>query len=363
MEVKQVKQIMPVIPPDLTENSLNKLADYVSVQLKNCKSRPWICACRYDNIDKLRLGHNMNFLSSYQSSLRRSSRIRNQSDKLSDYRAACKKLYDILHGDDLLQIPYLTWSDEILVTSLEQRGIVLPRSRNKSAYVSKLQHADVTRTFAFLDLPQEIRLMVYEVALRFDEEFYTNKPSGLKPATKPALLQTCRQIREEATPIFYRINRFVLRFGKDDSVTFCRTLSWMKKCVGAADLENLRYITLSRFLHGWSYHIRIDLNCRDPLEWTLQSKYDSRHDRSCKNHRRQPQEVAFMQARFPGRQCAVVKPIQNVSLVATNLAAAHKAIDELWEACGENGRIRPSCSGLFDFIKTVKQINMNLTRG
>lgn len=262
----------------------------------------------------------------------------------------------------MLRNPYLSWSNENLIASLKQRGITLPRPRNKAAYALALQSADAIRTFTFMNLPQEIRLMVYEETLRFDEEPYTNKPSGLKPAIKPALLQTCRQIREEATPIFYRINRFVLRFGRGNSVTSYRTLSWMRRYVGAADLEKLRYISLSRFHRHWSYHIRIDLNCRDPLRWTLHSRHHSRHSCSCKNYHLQPQEVTFMQARLPGRHCALVNPFQNASLVATHLAAAHKAIDKLWEECGGNGRIRPSCAGLFDFIQAIKEINTNLTK-
>ncbi|CAD0094583.1 unnamed protein product [Aureobasidium mustum] len=362
MEVTQVKQVIPVTPPDLTEKNLDKLAEYVFNQLENCRSRPWICACRYEYINNLRLGYLNCLTIPDQSSLRRSSRIRDHSDRLSHHRAACQKVYGILYRDDLRRIPYLTWSDDVLVTSLKQRRITLPRQRVRAVYVSKLQHADVTRTFAFMDLPQEIRLMVYEFALQFDEDFYTKKPYGLKPATKPALLQTCSQIREEATPIFYRINRFLLRFGKDDSATSCRTLSWMKRYVSATDLQNLRYITLSSFHYGWSYHIKIDLNCRDPLKWTLQCNHESRHNLSCNNHYPLSEESTVMQERYPRRNCALAKHHQNAGLVAANLAAAHKAIGELWEACGENGRIKPSFAGLLDFVGAVKDINTNLTQ-
>ncbi|KAH0000012.1 hypothetical protein KCU78_g15595, partial [Aureobasidium melanogenum] len=350
-KVAQHNYFQQVKRPNFKEKSLKILASEIVAQLKECKRRPSVCFCRYQHIDALNFD-DFNFNDDKWLFL----------DPLVCFRKWCKVLYKVLHQDDMLRNPYLSWSNENLIASLKQRGITLPRPRNKAAYALALQGADAIRTFTFMDLPQEIRLMVYEEALRFDEEPYINKPSGLKPAIKPALLQICRQIREEATPIFYRINRFVLRFGRGDSVTSYRTLSWMRRYVGAADLEKLRYITLSRFHRHWSYHIRIDLNCRDPLKWTLHSRYHSRHSCSCKNYHLQPQEVTFMQARLPGRHCALVNPFQNASLVATNLAAAHKAIDKLWEECGGNGRIRPSCAGLFDFIQAIKEINMNLTK-
>ncbi|KAG9589343.1 hypothetical protein KCU77_g6726, partial [Aureobasidium melanogenum] len=215
-KVAQDNYFQQVKRPNFKEKSLKILASEIVAQLKECKRRPSVCIYQYQHIDALNFG-DFNFNDDKWLFL----------DPLVGFRKWCKNM----------------------IASLKQRGITIPRPRNKAAYALALQSADAIRTFTFMDLPQEIRLMVYEEALRFDEEPYTNKPSGLKPAIKPALLQTCRQIREEATPIFYRINRFVLRFGRGNSVTCYRTLSWMRRYVGAADLENLRYITLSRFHH------------------------------------------------------------------------------------------------------------------
>lgn len=59
----------------------------------------------------------------------------------------------------------------------------------------------VTRTpLEFMDLPKEIRMMIYRYALR---------RRSVKNSV-PALLSVNRQIREEASPTFYRINRFLL---------------------------------------------------------------------------------------------------------------------------------------------------------
>ncbi|KAH0388700.1 hypothetical protein KCU92_g392, partial [Aureobasidium melanogenum] len=347
--------LQQVKPPDLTKNSLNKLVSYAVARLEECKHRPSICYCRYKHIKALNLDDDEDFDDHDWTPSGTSRRARSE---LIRHQDICEELYQILHQDDLLRNPYLTWSNEILIASLKQRGIALPRARNKSAYALALQSADTNRTFAFLNLPQEIKLLVYEAALKSDAE-HANLPNP-KPLTKPALLQTCRQIREEGTVIFYRINRFVLRFQRDALVASDRrSLSWLKNYVGAAHLQHLRYITLAipRCCGCMSSHIKIDLNCRDPLRWTVQGKLVHHHHFSCKNLPAPPKDIVFMQE----RSYVGAKRSQNTELVTVSIAAAHKAIRELWEACGEGGKMRPSLSGLLDLIKAVQEIDRSLT--
>lgn len=214
-----------------------------------------------------------------------------------------------------------------------------------------------------MDLPCEVRLLVHEAALRIDSENDHTGRLDFEPLIKPALLQTCSQVRQEGTPIFYHINWVVPRFNPDDLLASDRrTLSWLKNYVGHADLQHLRYMTLATIRESayCNTHVHIDLGCRDPPNWTAQMKELSWHDFSCSNSPQPQEEIVFMQE----RRNFVAKPTQDASLVALNLAAAaDRAIDELWEACGESGQIRPSLSGLLEFIKTVRQIDVDLTMG
>ncbi|KAK6006857.1 hypothetical protein QM012_005865 [Aureobasidium pullulans] len=348
------------MPPDPKEKSLKKLVRYAVTQLCECKRRASICLCQYQHINTLNLDNNEDFDDHDWTTSKTSRRPRSE---ILHYRGICQQLYKLLHQDDLLRNPYLTWSNEILITSLKRRGIALPRTRNKSAYALALQHADTTRTFAFMELPQEIKLLVYEMALTSDAEDNHRNPPNSRPLTKPTLLQTCRQIRADGTVIFYRINCFVLRFQRDALVASDRrSLSWLKNYVGADHLQHLRYITLaiSRCCGCMGSHIKIDLGCRDPLKWTVQGKLaDPRHHFTCKNLPQQYGKTTFLQE----RNYLLAKLSQGTELIASNTAAAHKTIDELWEACGESGRMGPSLSGFLDLTKAVQEIDRNLTRG
>ena len=74
------------------------------------------------------------------------------------------------------------------------------------------------RTFRFLDLPLEIRMMVYEYALVVGHVFskevavsdkrHMGSLSYERPATQ--LFLVCRQIKRECEPIFFSRNHFVI---------------------------------------------------------------------------------------------------------------------------------------------------------
>lgn len=71
-------------------------------------------------------------------------------------------------------------------------------------------------------LPAELRLNIYELALTIPEGIsleiiydHQGEPSGLEVVSKDAretlqLLNTCKQIRNEALPVFFSSNRFVI---------------------------------------------------------------------------------------------------------------------------------------------------------
>ncbi|KAI9708171.1 MAG: hypothetical protein M1820_004125 [Bogoriella megaspora] len=74
-------------------------------------------------------------------------------------------------------------------------------------------------TTSLLSLPLELRLHIYSLILTQPKPYIINLATTLSraglskpPYTLPALLATNRQIRNEAYPLFYSINRFHLSF-------------------------------------------------------------------------------------------------------------------------------------------------------
>ncbi|CAD0107576.1 unnamed protein product [Aureobasidium uvarum] len=349
MEFRQVK------PPDLKETSLNKLAAYIVAQFRVCKHRSSICPYRYEEVDELQLDLDEDMDDHDWSPSGLACRTRT---KLSEYRAACKTLFDILHRDDLLRNPYLTWPNKDLITSLNQRAIALPRHRVKSSYALALKQADETRVFELMDLPQEIRSMVYESALLLGTEPDHSCNPNVEPAAKPALLQTCRQVRQEGTAIFFRINRFLLHshlFRPND--LYPRTESWLRDYLSADHLSNLSYVTLASQCcrNCPSYHINIDLCCRDPLKWTIRKRQSSSHLLSCEDQP-DPPAITFLQER---RGVVVAKSPQSAQKVVKNIATAKEALGKLWKTCGQGGKMRPSNAGLLELMTDVHKVNMN----
>ncbi|KAL4810315.1 hypothetical protein BDV18DRAFT_156684 [Aspergillus unguis] len=106
---------------------------------------------------------------------------------------------------------------------------------------------------SFLSLPPEIRIQIYDLLLvNYSQDSVDITPSPVsldsicpisqKPKLHPALLQTCKQICNEAIPILYGTNRFHL-INADDISTI------------SANLEHIR--TLMIWVRWWS----------EPLPW------------------------------------------------------------------------------------------------
>ncbi|KAG9725028.1 Diaminopimelate epimerase-like protein, partial [Aureobasidium melanogenum] len=129
--IAQNNHLQQFKPPDLKEKRLKSLVSYAVAGLRECKHRPSICSCYYEHIEALNLDDDEDFDDHDWTPSKTSRRARFE---LVKHQGICKELYKILHQDDLLRNPYLTWSNEILIASLKQRGIALPRARNKSAY-------------------------------------------------------------------------------------------------------------------------------------------------------------------------------------------------------------------------------------
>jgi hypothetical protein len=72
---------------------------------------------------------------------------------------------------------------------------------------STRQNGSSSETFSFLDLPAEIRLMIYGYAVTESEPLYIDTL-----AAPPAITRVCRQTRQEALPVFLGSNSFITLF-------------------------------------------------------------------------------------------------------------------------------------------------------
>ncbi|KAL2033687.1 hypothetical protein VTO58DRAFT_104401 [Aureobasidium pullulans] len=324
-----------VKPCKTDKSSLSELGSYIRARIKECESRRSICHCLYKDYD-----------------------VRELDDKTLIKVTWGKHPFG--RGDhSLTRRSYLTWNNDDLKACLRQRRITIPRSYVKANYVKALVRNDKAHTFRFMDLPIELRFMIYNMALQFDTED-PSRPGDLvySEMVKPALLQTCRQIRQEGSAIFYRINRFFLCYQKDEVLRFDpEYLQWMLDHVGTENLENLRYVTLVAFRprHKKLFVIDIDLHCRDPRKWIVRKISKNKHICSCKFFENGESHPILSQS---VREDSLSASPETVN---ASIKTANEAIDKLWETCGDGGKLRLTVAALSDLalvaVKVVKNLN------
>lgn len=114
-----------------------------------------------------------------------------------------RKLRRMLRADDCAMNNYLTWSRREIVNALVQRQILVPEIESMSRTHCRiaLEEADARRSFHFMQLPKEVRFMVYDAALSIEDVFV------VRGSSKPALLSVSKQVQQEASALFFRVNR------------------------------------------------------------------------------------------------------------------------------------------------------------
>ncbi|THZ39152.1 hypothetical protein D6C90_06198 [Aureobasidium pullulans] len=196
-----------------------------------------------------------------------------------------KQLHYLLYQDDCARNPYLHWSPQELMIALTQCRIPLPEQGEGSRFkcraaLEKAIRASQSAKSLLLDLPKEIRTMVYELALWQD----TDEPIDVVKDSRiwPTLSGVSRQVRQESTEVFLRNNCFrlhtvpnnghpilvssMLLEAKDrDSKLYYGTTKWLQK-IGPKGIAQLRRLS---FTYGRYREVEVDLRCLDASRWTM----------------------------------------------------------------------------------------------
>jgi len=116
----------------------------------------------------------------------------------------------MLRRQDILINPYLGWKVADLKLFVRQKSITTRGLRHKQDLINALTTSDTKRPYHFLELPAEVRIMIYEHAIT--EENKHESPILDVPRKQPPLLTVCRQIRQEMLPLYYGSIHFPVTF-------------------------------------------------------------------------------------------------------------------------------------------------------
>lgn len=191
---------------------------------------------------------------------------------LSNVDERCLVLKGILRKVEGKYCSYSSWSNKNLKLVVKQRNIALPKKCTKLALINRMQQSDSQYPFRFMELPVEIRLRIYSMAIGGRQDLTI---SDHRDVAEPALLQTNRQIRSEATPIFYGSKCFrselqtpIRPTGHDalPHLSKAPELAWLQ-LIGPDRIKSLRHISF----YNRSHNARIDLTSRCINTWIISS--------------------------------------------------------------------------------------------
>lgn len=193
------------------------------------------------------------------------------------YRRSFKenRLLDVVRRRRNHRLAYTNCSVEEMVGFLKARGLssdvaegLTDEEMVKDQLVSRLERADDSATFRFLDLPAEMRTAVYEMLVLHAGELGTDEDiRGIDPIRsrtsesmgpiswhtaldKMPVAWTSSQLRREALPVFYGMNTFLFDYdhlprhqGRAEPLNvYRRTIKrWMQEVFGG-NAGNLRHI-------------------------------------------------------------------------------------------------------------------------
>ncbi|KAG9852794.1 hypothetical protein KCU68_g3481, partial [Aureobasidium melanogenum] len=254
----------------------------------------------------------------------------------------CLVLEGILRTVDEKHTSYSNWSNKNLKLLLKQRNIALPKKCTKLALAKRLKQSDSQHPFRLMDLPVEIRLRIYSMAIGDRQDLTI---SDYRNVAEPALLQTNRQIRSEATPVFYGSKSFRFELQMPTDATYHTSLHLFKapelawlQLIGPDRIKDLRHVSF----YNRDYSIRIDLTSRSYSTWSISST-----EKSMKCPFKGGKEWTLLQMRnhfsINKRLEALdptINPVDTCSMTVT------KAIKSFHALCSESNKLETTLTGL-----------------
>lgn len=254
----------------------------------------------------------------------------------------CLVLEGILRTIDEKHTSYPNWSNKNLKLLLKQRNIALPKKCTKLALTKRLKQSDSQHPFRLMDLPVEIRLRVYSMAIGDLQDLTI---SDYRDVAEPALLQTNRLIRSEATPVFYgsKSFRFELQTPTDatDHTSLhlfkAPELAWLQ-LIGPDTIKDLRHVSF----YNRNYSIRIDLTSRSYSTWSISSTQKSMR---CPFKGGKEWTLLQMRKHFSINKRLealdpTINPVDTCSMTVT------KAIQSFHTLCSESNKLETTLTGL-----------------
>ncbi|TIA30394.1 hypothetical protein D6C79_09678 [Aureobasidium pullulans] len=248
-----------------------------------------------------------------------------------------------------------------LMIALTQCRIPLPEQGEGSRFkcraaLEKVIRASQSAKSLLLDLPKEIRTMVYELALWQDTDEHIDVVEDSR--IWPTLSGVSRQVRQESTEVFLRNNCFrlhtvpnnghpilvssmLLEVKDRDSKLDYGTTKWLQK-IGPKGIAQFRRLS---FTYGRCREVEVDLRCLDASRWTMRELPRWVVTNTPKNlgedltfWQTKKQEYVDLHVSYPYQQL--------IETTEGDIVAAQIAMNAFVELCGIGNGVRPTVKGL-----------------
>lgn len=254
----------------------------------------------------------------------------------------CLVLKGILRTAEEKHASYSNWSNKNLKLLVKQRSFSLPKKCTKLALTKRLKQSDSQHPFRFMNLPVEIRLRIYSMAIGDHQDLTI---SDYRDVAEPALLQTNRHIRSEATPIFYgsKSFRFELQTPNDttDHTSLhsfkASELAWLQ-LIGPDRIKTLRHVSF----YKCGYNVRIDLTNRLYSTWSISS---TKKNMKCSFKSAKEWTLPQMRKHFSINKRlealdSTINPVDTCSITV------RKAIQNFHSLCSQSNKLETTLTGL-----------------
>ena len=120
---------------------------------------------------------------------------------------------------------------------------LISRSVNEQCQISLIVPTmkDSQDQSRLLELPAEMRIKIFEEIIVSNSSILINRRSWPR---EPALFAVCRQTREEALPLFYRLNTFHLKSGPLVNGSLYLVATWWFRHIGKAKAGMVKRLEL-----------------------------------------------------------------------------------------------------------------------